>query len=194
MLASARQVKEKLERKRRNLGEAITRLHERIRNISTRLASVQVLLEAYTTAYHTVHRSRQKASLNVKVKRLEVRKARLDRMSIANNVSSLLKKQAGYYGLDRQVSLIDAYIASVQRRKVILNNAALHHAELQQFKRQSSNNTSIAAIDSALAFAGSFSAPAVIGAKQQTRKSTYSFGGHFRPMVMQWPPTLPVGV
>jgi hypothetical protein len=121
LLAMAQKKKENLERRRRNLAEEITMFNERASNVARELASVEVLIQTFTAAYNMLpDSSTHKINMNIKIKHLEVYKAKIDRMSITCNAHSLLQKQLAYYRLDSQVSAIDSYIAAIQHRRMKL--------------------------------------------------------------------------
>lgn len=126
LLASAQQKKQMLERKRRNLGESIDNFRKRIDNINKESAEVLTMLAAYTTAYHALPEvSKYKIRMNVKVKRLELRMARLEKKAFTCNELALLSKQLRYNKLDAQLSAIDHYIATVENKKTVLGQALL---------------------------------------------------------------------
>jgi hypothetical protein len=176
LLASAQKKRYTLARRRRNMGESIDRFIERNSSINTRLISVQVLLEAYTAAYNILAEgSRGRINMNVKIKRLEVRKARLDKMYVKYSAYLLLRKQVDYYRLDSQVLAIDTYIAAVQHKKIALSNSMpLYTVEQKPLKRRPSDNIQIST---------SFSNPVVVHAKQSSGKSAGSYGKHFSEVV-----------
>jgi prefoldin subunit 5 len=123
LLASAQKKKQSLERKRRNLGESIDTFRGRMNQISKESALVQSSLEAFTAAYEALPDGKDRASMKVKIKRLELRQAQLEKKTYTCNVAILLVKEMKYNRLDSQVSAIDEYIAAVERTKTILGNA-----------------------------------------------------------------------
>jgi hypothetical protein len=125
LLASAQKKKQTLEIKRRNLGESIDTFRKRLDHLGNETIEVQLLLAAHTTAYHALAEgSKYKASINVKVKRLELRQARLDKKAYTCNLPALLAKELKYNKLDNQVAAIDSYIALVQNKRMALGHAA----------------------------------------------------------------------
>jgi hypothetical protein len=126
LVASAQKKKLMLERKRRNLGESIEAFSKRLDQLIRDLAEVQIVLTAYTNAYHALPEGcKYKASMNVEVKRLELRKARLEKRAFTCNVQALLSKQLRYNKLDAQVSAIESYITLVENKKTVLGQAIL---------------------------------------------------------------------
>ena len=121
LLESAHKQRKNLERRRRNLGEAIVSFQERLDKMNTERVTVQVLLQSFTPAYALLPEGKDKANLNVAIKRLEVRKALLDKRSLVCNAYTLLKKQLVYNLLHSQVSAMDSYIAAVNERRMDLN-------------------------------------------------------------------------
>jgi hypothetical protein len=144
LLALAQKKKQGLERQRCNLGESIGNFGERVDQLGSELASVQSLLKAFTTLYNTLpDGSMDKLSINVEVKRLEVREAQLYKMALTYNVRSLHTKQVNYNRLDGQVSAIDNYITAVQDKRMALGIATLHinYTEHELLKNASSDLT-----------------------------------------------------
>jgi hypothetical protein len=125
LLASAQKKKQTLERKRRNLGESIDTFRKRLDHLGNETIEVQLSLAAHTTAYHALAEgSKYKASINVKVKRLELRQAILDKKACTCNLPALLAKEIKYNKFDNQVAAIDSYIAMVQNKRMVLVHAA----------------------------------------------------------------------
>lgn len=140
LLARALKIIQRLERKHRNLGELIGRHEERADRISQERVSVQLLLENFSIAYHALPEGKYKVNLNVQIKRLELRKARLDKSAITCNVHTLLAKQVQYNKLDSQLSVMDSYVMAVQSLKATLNKPVLtvSHSEKDLVKSRSS--------------------------------------------------------
>lgn len=126
LVASAQKTKLLLERKRRSLGESIAAFGKRLDRLDKESAEVQVVLAAYTMAYHALPEgSKYKAAMNVEVKRLELREARLAKKALTCNARALLSKQLRYNKLDVQVSAIESYITLVENRKAALGKSTL---------------------------------------------------------------------
>jgi hypothetical protein len=143
LLTLAYKKRESLERRRRKVGETIDKFYERYNYLGEELASVQLLLETFTTAYDRLPEGKYKTNMNVEIKRLEFRKARLDRMSVRYNLYSLLRKQIDFNLLDRKVTTIEAWIAAIQDKRTALNIAArcASHAEQKPLKIRYLNST-----------------------------------------------------
>jgi hypothetical protein len=124
LLELALEDKQSLERRRRNLDESIDNFDDRTEDIDTQLEAVQALLQSFTTLYGSLPEGKDKVDTNLEIKRLEARKAQLDKSGTGYNVYSLIGKQVDFNLLDSQVIVIDAYIAAVEAKKTELANAA----------------------------------------------------------------------
>jgi len=120
LLEVANKDKESLERRRRNLDESIDTFDERTHDYGTELQSVVTLLDTYSSAYDALPEGKNKMTIFLEIKRLEARKAQLDKSVVGYNVSSLIGKQVDYNLLDNQVPVINAYIAAIQARRTAL--------------------------------------------------------------------------
>jgi len=129
LLALAGEDKETLERRRRNLDESIGNFGERTHEYSTDLQSVVTLLETYATAYDALPEGKNKMTIYLEMKRLEARKAQLDKSVTSYNTSSLIGKQVDFNLLDNQVPVINAYITALQTRRTALGGGALRVSE-----------------------------------------------------------------
>jgi hypothetical protein len=129
LLALATEDKETLERRRRNLDESIGNFGERTQEYSTELQSVITLLETYSAAYDVLPEGKNKMTIYLEMKRLETRKAQLDKSVTSYNTSSLIGKQVDFNLLDNQVPVIDAYITALQARRTALGGGALRVSE-----------------------------------------------------------------
>lgn len=143
LLATAQKKMLHLERTRRNLGELIGRFTGRIDAIARELAVVQLLLDAFIPAYHALpDGSKYKIDLNIKIKRLEFRQAKLHKQALRYNMPALLAKQVKYNRLDSRVSAMAHFIAGVQNRRNALHNGALlaHRAKINLAKSRPADN------------------------------------------------------
>lgn len=125
LLASAEKKKQRLERRRRNLGESISAFSKRIDEIAAKLASLEILLKAFTTAYRDLPAGKDKLRMNVEVTRLELRKALLAKKALTCNVPALLSKQAAYNRLGNQLTVLNSFIAALQTHKTALGTAQI---------------------------------------------------------------------
>jgi hypothetical protein len=125
LLTRAQVKKQVLERKRRNLGESIDTFRGRLDEVSQESVLVQSALVAFTAAYEALLEGRDKASIRVKIKRLEVRMAVLEKKAYTYNVAALLVKEMKYNTLDNQISVLENCITAVEQRKAALGSAAL---------------------------------------------------------------------
>jgi hypothetical protein len=126
LLIRACKKKQNLERRRRNLGEAIARFRERIDKLDQESNLLQMLLGVFTTAYRALPEGKYKAGMNVKVKRLEVRQAMVEKKAYSCNVASLLVKELKYDRLNSQVLAMELYINTVRETRTELSKATLH--------------------------------------------------------------------
>lgn len=116
LLASAQKKKQVLERHIRNLAATIDNFRKRINGIDSEITIVQTLLKAYNTAFNALPQGKDKAKLNVEIKRLELRQALADKRALTYNVRSLLAKQLKYNMLLNRLAVIDSYINSIENR------------------------------------------------------------------------------
>lgn len=120
LLQLAGEDRENLERRRRNLDESIGNFGERTAEYSTELQAVNTLLETYAVAYDALPEGKNKMTIYLEMKRLETRKAQLDKSVTSYNTSSLIGKQVDFNLLDNQVPVINAYITALQARRTAL--------------------------------------------------------------------------
>ena len=126
LLALAQRKNRTLDRKRRNLGESIRTLNKRIEYLNKESAEVRASLAALTPAYHAMPEGKDKATIHVMIKRLELRLAKLEKQANTYNVASLLVKQMKYNALDSQVSAMDNYIDTLEHVRAALSQPAMH--------------------------------------------------------------------
>jgi hypothetical protein len=127
LLASAQKKKLTLERKTRNLGESIDTFRERLDQIGQDTVLVQALRIAYTAAYNALPEgSKDKANMNVKVKRLELRQARLEKKTFTCNERALLAKEVKYNRLVSQIAALSIFVNALENRRTALLNAELN--------------------------------------------------------------------
>jgi hypothetical protein len=124
LLALAQKEKENLERRKRNLGESIGNFDVRTGDVGSELIAVQSLLQTFSIAYDSLPEGKDKLNMNLEIKQLEARKAKLDKSVVSYNVSSLLEKQVSYNLLDSQVPVIDAYMVAIQNKRTELGTEA----------------------------------------------------------------------
>ena len=129
LLQLAGEDKENLERRRRNLDESIGNFGERTHEYSTEMQAAITLLETYSAAYGALPEGKNKMTIYLEMKRLEARKAQLDKSVTSYNASSLVGKQVDYNLLDNQVPVINAYITALQTRRTALGGGALRVSE-----------------------------------------------------------------
>ena len=125
LLVQAQKKKRTLERKRRKLGEAISDFSQRIDCINKDMAEVRASLAALTPAYHAMPEGKEKATLNVMIKRLALRMAKLEKQAYSCNVAALLVKEMKYNVLDSQVSAMEDYIDTLERVRTARSESTL---------------------------------------------------------------------
>jgi hypothetical protein len=86
---------------------------------------VQLSLKVFTAAYPAFPEGRDRLNINVKIKRLEVRQARVERRAYTYNAAALLVKELKYNELDSQVTVLARYIITLKQRKIALGKTAL---------------------------------------------------------------------
>ena len=126
LLAGAQKKKQIIERRRRNLGESLDTFRKRLDQLGQESTEVQSTLAAFTAAYHALPEGRDKVDMNVKVKRLELQQAVLEKRARTYNVGALLDKELQYNSLDSQVSALEDYIVAIAQRRAALDTAVLY--------------------------------------------------------------------
>jgi hypothetical protein len=125
LLTRAHEKKETLERKKRNLGASIDTFRKRMEHINEQSTIVRLSLQALSPAYHAMPEGNDKASINITIKRLELRQAKLEKQARTYNVANLLVRELRYNRLDSQVLAMEEYIDAVERIKTVLNQAVI---------------------------------------------------------------------
>lgn len=109
-----------LERRRQNLVATITSFDVRTEDINTELMSIDARLGVYTDLYELLPEGKDKINANLEIKRIEARKALLDKQVVSYNVFALLDKQMDHNYLETQVSIANLYIAAVNAKRTAL--------------------------------------------------------------------------
>jgi len=125
LLTIAQKKKQNLERQRRRLGESIDTFCTRIDLINKESAETQIIIDAFTTAYHALPEGKHKAGMLIKIKRREVRRVRLQLKAFTYNAGALLVRQLKYNRLDNQVSAMTQHIAALKYLRMTISKAAL---------------------------------------------------------------------
>ena len=120
LLTMAQKKKQKLERRRRNLGESIGDFRKRMDYLEKESVRVQTSLDALKTAHQAMPEGKEKVTIHIMIKRLELRQAQLEKRAYTCNVASLLVKELRYNHLDSQVAAMEEYIAAVQEHRFML--------------------------------------------------------------------------
>ena len=125
LLAGAKKKKQNLERRVRNLGESLVTFRKRLDQIQAESAQVRSSLEVFTGVYGSLSEGKDKVNMNIRIKRLELRQAMLEKKAITYNVGALLVKEMQYNQLDSQVAALQAYVIAVEQHRVALEAPAL---------------------------------------------------------------------
>jgi chromosome segregation ATPase len=125
LLAGAKKKKQNLERRVRNLGESLATFRKRLDQVHHESAQVQSLLEAFTGTYGSLPEGMDKVNMKIRIKRLELQQAMLEKKAITYNVGALLVKEMQYNRLDSQVATLEDYIMAVEQQRVVLEAPAL---------------------------------------------------------------------
>jgi len=126
LLAQAQRKRRTLDRKRCNLGESIGNFRKRLNRIEKELTDVRSSIAALTPAYHAMPEGKEKATIKVMIKRLELRQARLEKQAQTCNVALLLVKELKYNVLDSRVSAMDDYIDAIERTQTALSQPVMY--------------------------------------------------------------------
>jgi hypothetical protein len=120
LLNVAIQDRDALDRKRGNLLANVNSFDTRTADIGTDLIAVQARLDVYINLYQILPEGNDKVNANLEIKRMEARKALLDKQVIGYNVFALLDKQLDHNHLESQVATANTYIAAVTARRTAL--------------------------------------------------------------------------
>src|SRR4051812_779756 len=107
LLAGAKKKKQDLERRVRNLGESLVTFRKRVDQVHQESAQVRSALEVFTSAYGSLSEGKDKVNMKIRIKRLELQQAMLEKKEITYNVGALLVKEMQYNRLDSQVSTLE---------------------------------------------------------------------------------------
>ena len=120
LLAGAKRKKQNLERRARNLGELLVTFRKRINEVHAESAEVLSSLEIFTGDYESLSEGIDKVNLKIRIKRLELQQAMLEKKAMTYNVGALLVKEMQYNRLDSQVAALEEYVAAVVQRREVL--------------------------------------------------------------------------
>jgi chromosome segregation ATPase len=125
LLAGAKKKKQDLERRVRNLGESLDRFRERLDQVHADSLQLQSSLEAFTGAYGSLSEGKDKVNIKIRIKRLKLQQAMLEKKAMTYNVGALLVKELQYNRLDSQVSALEDYITAIAQRRAALEAPSL---------------------------------------------------------------------
>jgi hypothetical protein len=136
LLAGAKKKKLYLERRVRNLGESLVTFRKRLDQVHQESAEVQSSLEAFAGTYGSLPEGKDKVNMNIRIKRLELQQAMLEKKATTYNVGALLVKEMQYNMLDNQVSALEDYVTALEQQRVTLEAPALRIVQPAGLLRQ----------------------------------------------------------
>jgi hypothetical protein len=136
LLAGAKKKKQDLERRVRNLGETLVTFRKRLDQVHQESAAVQSSLAAFAGAYGSLSEGKDKMNMNIRIKRLELQQAMLEKKATTYNVRALLFKEMQYNALSSQVSSLEDYITAVAQRRAALEAPTLRIVQPTVLLRQ----------------------------------------------------------
>jgi len=120
LLAGAKKKKQNLDRRVRNLGESLVTFRKRLDQAREDSAQVQSLLEVFTGEYGSLSEGKDKVNMKIRIKRLELQQAMLEKKATIYNVGALLVKEMQYNRLHSQVVALENYIVAVGQQRAAL--------------------------------------------------------------------------
>jgi hypothetical protein len=136
LLAGAKKKKQNLERRVRNLGESLGAFRKRLDQVHQESAEVQSSLEAFTGAYGSLPEGKDKVNMKIRIKRLELQQAMLEKKASTYNVGALLVKEMQYNRLHSQVAALEDYVAAVEQQRAALEAPVLRVVQRAALFRQ----------------------------------------------------------
>jgi hypothetical protein len=136
LLAGAKRKKLYLERRVRNLGESLVTFRKRLDQVHAESAEVQSSLETFRGAYASLREGKDRVNMNIRIKRLELQQAMLEKKATTYNVGALLVKEMQYNRLDSQVAALEDYIMAVEKQRVMLEMPAIRSLQPSGLLRQ----------------------------------------------------------
>ena len=136
LLTGAKKKKQNLERRMRNQGESLVVFRKRLDQVHEESAQVQSSLDVFTGAYESLPEGKDKVNLKIRIKRLELQQAMLEKKATIYNVGTLLVKELQYNRLVSQVAALEEYVAAVEQRKETLEAPALRIVQPAVLLRQ----------------------------------------------------------
>jgi chromosome segregation ATPase len=125
LLAGAKKKKQNLERRVRNLGESLDTFRKRLDQVHQESTEVQSSLEIFTVAHGSLSEGKDKLNMKIRIKRLELQQAMLEKKATIYNVGALLVKEMQYNRLESQVSVLEDYITVLEQQRVVLEAPVL---------------------------------------------------------------------
>jgi hypothetical protein len=136
LLAGAKKKKLYIERRVRNLGESLVMFRKRLDQVHQESAQVQSTLEAFTVAYGSLPEGKDKVNIKIRIKRLELQQAMLEKKAITYNVGALLVKEMQYNRLESQVAVLEDYVTAIEQQRAALEAPALRIVQPAVLLRQ----------------------------------------------------------
>jgi len=125
LLAGAKKKMQNLGRRMRNLGESLVTFRKRLDQVREESAQIQSSLEVFTGAYGSLAEGKDKVNMKIRIKRLELQQAMLEKKATTYNTGALLVKEMQYNRLHSQVAVLVDYIKAVEEQKAALQAPAL---------------------------------------------------------------------
>ena len=143
LLAGAKKKKQNIERRVRNLAESLDTFRKRLDQVRQEEAEVQSSLEAFTGTYGSLPEGKDKVNMKIRIKRLELQQAMLEKKATIYNVGALLVKEMQYNRLHSQVAALQDYVAAVEQQRVALEAPALRVVQPTVLLRQPVASTAL---------------------------------------------------
>lgn len=112
--------KTQLERRLRNLGEALESRSASTIEVANSITSVQAVISGYEAALQVMTDDKAKRDLELKVEREETKLKSLQNRQANYNAISVIEDQVDYKQLEAQIPVMDEAIAAVEAQKASL--------------------------------------------------------------------------
>lgn len=109
--------KTQLERRLRNLGEALESRSATTIQVAQGITSVQAIIAGYTAALQVMTDEKAKRELELKVEREETKLKSLENRQANYNAVSVIEDQVDFNQLEAQIPVLDDAIAEVEAHK-----------------------------------------------------------------------------
>jgi hypothetical protein len=136
LLAGAKKKKQNLERRVRNLSEALGTFRKRLDQVHRESGLLQSSLEVFAGAYGSLPDGKDKVNMKIRIKRLELQQAVLEKKETIYNAGALLVKEIQYNRLHSQVAALEDYVIAVEQRRAALEAPVLRVVQPAVLLRQ----------------------------------------------------------